>query len=270
MLDVPPLENLIMPQLTIRIIRQCAMAVCGASLAGMVYAQTDEIQVYDASIAEEGKLSFDLHNNFTPAGRKASDMAHGIVPNHALNGTAEFGYGVTDWFEAGLYLPVYSIRADGRAEVDSAKLRALFVSPDAAHREVFYGVNFELSYNAFHWEPTRLSGEIRPIIGTHLGAWDVIFNPIIDSGFQGAKHLDFAPAGRIAYNLSPVWSLALEHYADFGQFSALAPLQNQAQTLFGVVDYKADGAGSVEFGVGHGLTQASDDVVLKLILGFEL
>jgi hypothetical protein len=36
----------------------------------VAFAQTDEIQVYDAAIAETGKFNLMLHNNFTPDGRK--------------------------------------------------------------------------------------------------------------------------------------------------------------------------------------------------------
>jgi len=232
-------------------------------------AQTDEIQVYDATIADEGQFEVEFHNNFTPDGRKTADHPGGVVPNHAWNGVPEFSYGVTEWFEAGLYLPVYTITKDGRAELDSAKIRGLFVTPYAAQRTFFYGVNFELSYNGLHWERTRLSGEVRPIAGLHLGDWDLIVNPIVDTDFKGVGRLDFAPAERVAYNFSPVWAVAVEHYADFGQFADLDSVPNQSQTLFGVVDYKQEDQFNVEFGVGHGFTHASDDVVLKLMIGLD-
>jgi hypothetical protein len=238
-------------------------------LAVASHAQTDEIQVYDGTIADEGQFEVEFHNNYTPIGRKSADYPHGVVPDHALNGVPEFSYGVTEWFEAGLYLPVYTITRDGRAELDSTKIRALFVSPWAAQRTFFYGVNFELSYNAAHWEPTRLSGEIRPIAGLHLGSWDLIVNPIIDTDFRGVGHLDFAPAERVAYNLSPAWAVALEHYADLGQVAGFQSLQNQAQSLFATADYKQEDVWSVEFGVGHGLTHASDDLVFKLMIGLD-
>ena len=46
-------------------------------------AQTDEIQVYDAAIADKGKFNLMLHNNFTPDGRKEADFPGGIIPNHS-------------------------------------------------------------------------------------------------------------------------------------------------------------------------------------------
>jgi hypothetical protein len=74
----------------------------------MSLAQTDEIQVYDAEIAEKGKINLMLHNNFTPNGHKTPAFPGGIVSNRAFVGVSEWAYGVTDWFEAGLYLPLYS------------------------------------------------------------------------------------------------------------------------------------------------------------------
>src|SRR5579862_1983333 len=76
-------------------------------------AQTDEIQVYDAEIAAPGVLNLTLHNNFTPSGQLAPAESGGVIPNHSLNGVAEWAYGVAPWFEAGLYFPLYSITGDG-------------------------------------------------------------------------------------------------------------------------------------------------------------
>jgi hypothetical protein len=154
--------------------------------------------------------------------------------------------------------------ADSRL-IDGAKLRAEFVVPHAAERAFFYGVNFELSFNAHYWEPTRNSGEIRPIIGGRIGPIDLITNPIVDTSFQGLGSLDFAPASRVAYNLSESWAVAVEHYADFGPLRHLAPPSQQYQALFAVIDYRGEPL-SVEFGIGHGFTSASDPLILKLIL----
>jgi hypothetical protein len=50
--------------------------------------------------------------------------------------------------------------------------------------------------------------------------------------------------------------------------SEFAPLKQEAQTLFLVVDYNGD-PNSVEFGIGHGFTDASDSLVLKLMITHE-
>jgi hypothetical protein len=245
------------------------LPVCLLGATSATYAQTDEIQVYNAEISAPGQLNLTWHNNFTPSGRMAPQFPGGIVPNHALNGVPEWAYGVTGWFEAGLYLPVYTRTEDGALLFDSAKLRALFVVPDAHDRLFFYGVNFELSYNTPHWEPSRFSGEIRPIIGWHLGRYDLIVNPILDTDFNGLAKLDFAPAVRAAYNVNRKLAFALEEYADFGPLDHFRSSPVQQHTLFAVLDYGSSSNG-LELGIGKGLTRASDSTVLKLMLMHDL
>src|SRR5579871_283522 len=162
------------------------------------HAQTDEIQVYDAAIAEPGVINLMLHNNFTPDGLKTPAFPGGLIPDKSYNGVAEWAYGVTDWFEAGLYLPLYSISKDRGATINGGKIRLLFVSPHASNRNFVYGVNFEFSYNSGHWDPRRYTSEIRPIIGWHLHPVDIIINPIVDTNYTGGlKNLEFVPAVRV-------------------------------------------------------------------------
>ena len=238
-------------------------ALCSCS--GAVWAQTDEIQVYDAEITAQGKFNLTWHNNFTPSGRTEPAFPGGVVPDHALNGVPEWAYGVTPWFEAGLYLPIYTLTRDGELLFDAAKLRALFVVPDAHDRTFFYGINFELSYNTPHWDPSRFAGEMRGIVGVHLGRFDLIVNPIVDTDFNGLGNLEFVPAVRAAWNTGGKLAFALEEYADFGPLNHFKPTAQQSQTLFAVLDYGSASHG-LEFGIGRGLTPASDRWVLKLML----
>jgi hypothetical protein len=232
-------------------------------------AQTDEIQVYDAEIAPTGAFNLTLHNNYTPIGRTTPDFQGGIVPNETLNGVPEWAYGVTHWFEAGLYLPLYSVASNLGPVLNGFKVRTLFVSPNAADRTFFYGINFEFSYNARHWDPNRYTSEIRPIVGWRSGRLDLIFNPILDNSYKGISRLDFAPATRIAWNLSEQWAVAAEEYDDFGPLRGFYAAGAQSHQLFAVADWKGD-AVSVEGGIGFGLTPATDDLVLKLILSKDL
>jgi hypothetical protein len=237
--------------------------------ASTAFAQTDEIQVYDGSIAAPGVVNLTLHNNFTPDGRKTPAFPGAIVSDHSLNGVPEWAYGVTDWFEAGLYLPIYSIDKYQGAKFDGAKLRALFVAPHNADRTFLYGVNFEFSANEKQWDPKLFTSEIRPIIGWHLHPIDIIINPILDTSYNGFKNLDFAPSERLAYNFSKTWALAAEEYADYGPLRRFQPTSGQTHQLYGVLD-RTSKAVDVEAGVGFGLTNATDRLTLKLILSRDL
>jgi hypothetical protein len=235
----------------------------------MLRAQTDEIQVYDGTLADQGKFNLTWHNNFTPIGSNTPAFPGALVADKSFNGVPEWAWGVTHWFEAGLYMPLYSVGKDGNGGLDGFKLRALFAVPHADDRTFFYGANFEFSVNAKHWDEHRFTSEVRPIVGWHLQSWDLIINPILDTAYDGLKNLDFAPASRVAYNFSKKWAVAAEEYADYGPLHALYPASEQVHQLYGVINH-ATKLFEIEAGVGVGLTDATDKLTLKLILSRDL
>ncbi len=233
-------------------------------------AQTDEIQVYDASIAPVGKFNLTLHNNYIADGLQTPAFPGAVVPDHSWNGTAEWAYGAKAWLELGLYLPLYSVSQHRGATINGAKLRFLFVSPHAAQRKFFYGMNFEFSYNASWWDRRRATSEIRPIVGVHLGRVDLIYNPILDNSYTGGPlGLDFAPCGRIAYHFSSRWALAAEEYDDFGTLRHPLAAGQQFHQLWSVVDFSSKLV-DIETGIGFGLNAATDPVTLKLMFSRDL
>src|ERR1700690_1328333 len=233
------------------------------------WAQTDEIQVYDAAIAPTGTFNLTVHNNFTPSGSEVPAFPGGIVPDKSLNGAAEWAYGVAPWFEAGLYLPLYSITRNQGVVYNGFKLRALFVTPEGDKGDFFYGVNFEFSFNTAHWDQRTYTSEIRPIVGAHVGRFDFIFNPIVDNSWNGAANLEFVPETRVAMAITQKYKIALEEYDDFGRVSHFLPASKQTHQLFGVLDVNTKWL-NIETGVGRGLTSATDRWVLKLILSKDL
>jgi hypothetical protein len=242
------------------------------SVPATALAQTDEIQVYDGSLAPVGTLNLTVHNNFTPDGLKDPAFPGAVVSDKSLNGVPEWALGVTRWFEAGLYMPLYSIgKKDGStsAMLNGFKLRALFAVPKAEDRTFFYGANFEFSVNARHWDTSRITSEVRPIVGWHLHPVDIIINPILDTAYDGFKNLDFAPSSRVAYNLSDEWAVAAEEYADYGPIHHFSPVGQQGHQLYAVVDHSSKVL-EWEAGVGVGLTDGSDKLTLKLIVSKDL
>jgi hypothetical protein len=226
---------------------------------------TDEIQVYNAAIAAVGQFTIQQHLNYTASGLKDPPFPGGLVSNHALNGTPEFAYGVTDWWELGLYLP-FAVQ-DQQFLSNGFKVRTLFVSPNADQRNFFYGINFELGNTTPKFAQTRFTLEVRPIIGIRNADYEFIVNPIVDAGFGKFGQLDFAPAVRVARKLDKDLFVGLEYYADFGEIGNFPKLADQQHQLFAVTDFKV-GDIDVDFGVGFGLTPASDRLVIKTILGY--
>jgi hypothetical protein len=250
-----------------------ALAVVVLGLFGrpaVSLAQTDEIQVYDASIADQGKFNLMIHDNFTPKGRATPAFPDAVISNHALVGVAEWAYGVRPWFEQGLYMPLYSFSSNRGGSINGFKIRELFVLPHADDHTFFYGVNFEFSVNARYWDTRRITSEVRPIVGLHLHPVDIIVNPIVDTNYTGGfKNLEFVPSMRIAYNLNSNWAVATEEYADVGPLRQFLPGGEQSHQIWGVFDHTSKKL-NIEAGFGVGVTAASDKLTLKLMLSRDL
>jgi len=250
------------------------IGLCLLAMPAVMAAQTDEIQVYDGEIAPVGIFNLMIHNNFTPEGRTVPDYPGAIVADHSYQVTAEWAYGVTPWFEQGLYLPVSSPYSENYGSTyNGFKIRELFARPNAHEHTFFYAANFEFSVNQSYWEPRKISSEIRPIVGLHLHPWDFIYNPIVDTDYTGGPgNLQYNPSGRVAYNFNDRWALAAEEYDGFGPLHGFLPLAQQFHEVWLTTDYTGSKLGgvAVESGVGYGLTGASDKWTLKLMVSRNL
>ena len=226
----------------------------------------DEIQVYNGDIAEVGQWTYEQHLNFAAIGQTQPEFPHGFTSNHTLQGTPEFAYGITNWWEAGFYLP-FAVSSTGDLLSNGAKIRSLFAVPDASKRDFFYGVNFELGYEMPQFAPRPWAMEIRPTIGIRNKEWEFIVNPIVDISFGTGGEADFAPAARLARNLGQDRFIGLEYYSDFGKVGNFLPLPQQSQQLYAVTDFKVKQI-DIELGVGYGFTPGSDRLIFKAIIGY--
>lgn len=252
---------------TFRVRSHCFAAIVFAASAGSANA-VDEIQVYNAEIAKVGQWTLQHHFNYAINGRKEPDVPVGFIPHRALNGTPELAYGVTDWYELGLYVP-YAVDQNGQFLSNGAKIRHLFVSPNADKRDFFYGINFEFSYSMPRFSETKWNVEIRPIMGIRRGDYEFIVNPIVDLGIGREGDVEFLPAARFARKFGDDFALGVEYYSALGPFGGFLPFNEQQHNIYAVVDFKA-GRFDVNAGLGYGLTGGSDRLMAKMILSMEL
>jgi hypothetical protein len=222
------------------------------------FAQTDEIQVYDGGLAPVGTFNLTLHNNFVAKGLTTPAFPGAVVADKSWNGVPEWALGVTPWFEAGLYLPLYSHDETSGFGLDGFKLRALFAVPHADDRRFFYGANFEFSINAHRWDTTRFTSEIRPIIGWHLAPVDIIVNPIVDTAYDGFGNPSSCPAARIAYNFRSGWALLWQKNTRTLAGSTTSRRRtSRCSTVVRGGGSQLEGL-EIEAGVGVGLTDVTD------------
>src|ERR1700692_4994908 len=101
----------------------CVVALVAAFARAPAFAADqvhDEIQVYNAEIAEVGQWTYQQHLNYAPVGQTQPEVPGGFSSNRSLQGTPEFAYGITDWGEAGFYLP-FAGTGSGQVPLGGAK-----------------------------------------------------------------------------------------------------------------------------------------------------
>ena len=244
-------------------------ALLGASRAAYA-GDPYEIQVYDGTANAPGVPGLELHLNDWATGQHEA-----APPEAALHGqfhaTLEPSLGITRFWELGAYLQGAVRTDDGITEYAGTKLRSKFVTPEGWDAHWRLGVNFELSYLPSTYDHDQWGSEMRPIVAWHDDDWLFALNPILDQSLAGSdarQGPSFQPALKVARAIGPV-ALGIDYYATLGPLSAIVPWQEQEQQLFEVLDLLAVDHFELNAGVGEGLTQATDGLVLKLILGYE-
>ena len=242
--------------------------VClGAIFCPPALAAPDEIQVYLDDINAPGKTGIELHLNYVPKGRDTPDYPGEIPPNHVFRATPEFSIGLRPNWDVGLYLPT-EVAPGGDAYLDGVRLRLKYLAPVEAARPLFYGANVEVGYVPIRVSQDRYAAELRGILGYRGGPWLFAVNPILGwalSGPDKSSTPDLKLNFKIAREFNSEWSFGIETYSGFGPINDIASSSQQDHVFYVAADFERKDFG-VNFGIGRGLTDASDDRVIKAIL----
>lgn len=228
-----------------------------------------EIQVYDGTADEPGNAGLELHLNHW---RGSQPGAAPVLPlDRQTHVTLEPSIGVLPYLELGAYLQS-ALLADGSFDFAGAKLRVKLVTPEGWDEHWRLGANVELAGVRAKFESGRWGGEIRPIVAWRSRWLLVAMNPILELDLSSAGWREgpaFAPSVQVLFAVPDVVGLGAEYYTELGP---LAHLGRDASTqyLFGVAQLLANAGWELNLGVGFGLTDASERVIFKAILGHAL
>jgi len=232
-------------------------------------ALTDEIQVYTDDLEKPGARGIELHVNTTPSGRSTPDYPGEVTPWHSLRVTPEISWGLGHDADWGVYLP-FVRSAGGDFDFAGPKLRLKWL-PLHPVDGLFAGVNGELAYVREKFVRARKTLEIRPILGWRGEPWLFAVNPTIGMDLAGEDNgvAGFHPSFKLARETGGKRALGIEYYADFGRLSHFSPRAEQEHALYLVLDAEPGGSlPGLNFGVGRGLTGATDRWTIKAILSF--
>ena len=229
----------------------------------------DEIQVYTDDLDAKGESGVEIHINTTPSGRSTPNYPGDVPPYHGVRLTPEFSWGLGHDFDWGLYLPS-TTDADWNYHFGGAKLRVKWMPMRGKEGESswYFGINNELSDLNKPFSDSRWNDEVRVIGGYHGAGWLVGFNPIFEwglsPGFGGSP--DLTLAWKAVHDVVPGFAFGAEYYQDTGTTANRLPHDQQNRTLYAIMEVERK-AWSLNFGVGHGLTPATDDWTVKAIVG---
>jgi Putative MetA-pathway of phenol degradation len=228
-----------------------------------------EIQVYGADLVDPGHTMVELHSNFTIDGSKLT--INGLYPtNHAEHETIEITHGFTDYFECGFYI-FTSINSGHGWQWVGDHIRPRFSVPAKWHWPVGASISNEIGYQRRQYSPDTWTWEIRPIVDQKVGKWYWSLNPTLDRAFHGPdvnQAVVFSPNFKFSYDFTPKIAGGIEYYGSVGPVTGFDPVYQQQHQIFPAVDLNLAPQWEINFGLGVGVTGATDHLIAKFILGY--
>ena len=228
-----------------------------------------EIQVYGAETVAAGKTMVELHSNYTIDGQK--ETINGVLPsNHAFHETLEITHGFTPWFETGFYV-FSSIQPHEGWEWVGDHIRPRVRVPEDWGWPVGLSLSAEVGYQQPSFSEDTWTLELRPIVDKQWHRWYFAFNPALEKSLHGLNSSagwGFSPSAKISFDVTKVVAAGVEYYASLGPIGHISSWEEQQQQIFPTIDLNLSPDWEFNFGVGFGLTRSTDNLLVKLILGY--
>lgn len=245
---------------------KCFLLPLALFVSILACAQADnEIQVYASPTIQQKWTIFELHSNYTFRGAK-------FIANPAAarwqNETLEITHGVAKNVELGFYtFTAFSPTGDFQYLGNQIRPRVTvpleWSWPFGASLSFEFGFFRPDKFMPFNWQ-----GEVRPIIDKIWGNFYLAFNPNIDFVFTGPdKGAGISPQLKSVYTINNIYGLGFEYYSGLGSFSRLLPLNLQEHLLGPAIDLYFHPKWEVNAGFLFGLSESSNQRVIKLLLG---
>jgi hypothetical protein len=186
-----------------------------------------------------------------------------------MHETLEITHGFTDWFETGFYV-FSTIQPDGGWQWVGDHLRPRVAIPEKWHWPVGLSLSQEVGYTRAKFSGDTWTYELRPIIDKKIGPWYLAFNPTFDRSLHGpsvSKGWEFSPNVKISYDITPKIAGGVEYYGTTGPATEFDPIREQQHQIFPTIDLNVSPKWEFNFGVGWGLTPATDHLIVKCIIG---
>jgi hypothetical protein len=243
------------------------LAVLLASIPLAAVAAPEEVQVYRDEVTPLHRFEVEVNQSYVASGPLEDIGPIGQVGLYRL--TPELNWGFAPNWEVGSL--VETTLRDGAFDAHGIKAHVRWISPRPEGRPWYIGFNGELGWSDRHLEEKPWTLELRAIAGWEGRRWVLAVNPTIETAAdgRGGEPVAFEMQSKIGYRLSEKWLLGVESYNAFGPIAEIERLDRESQIVYATADTEWRGL-DLNFGVGKGLTRASDGWALKAVVGIPL
>jgi hypothetical protein len=143
--------------------------------------------------------------------------------------------------------------------------------PERYHLPVGLSISNEIGWQRPNFSLDTWTWEMRPIVDKKIDKWYLCFNPTLDRSLHGPeakRGFEFSPNAKFSYDVTKKVALGMEYYGSDGPVTGFDPLRDQQQQFLPALDVDFGKNWEFNFGVGVGVTQATDHLLVKAILGY--
>jgi len=250
-----------------------AQMALGASLLALAtlrpaLAADDEIMVTDGDLAKVQRPELEVHVNFS-RGSNQSPGEGVFAPNDVLRVTPELSIGLSEHWDAGLYVPTSWVSGYG-LYYDGIKARAKYINtrPLADDAHWYYGVQFEVADLNPGVSPDRTSVEVKAIGGVEVGVWEAALNVVEQHDVPDHDLISpgYAVNAKLVRNLANGMAVGFEQYITWSSTALEEPIREIDKLSFLTLQWKVRDW-SLHLGIGHGWSNSPDRTIVKLVVG---
>ena len=242
------------------------LLVLAILISSNLYAQADnEIQVYASPTIQHNWTIFELHSNYT---FKGSKLLTDPKQARRVNETIEITHGFGKNFEIGFYT-FTGFDPSGKFQYLGNQLRPRVTVPESWKWKVGASLSLEFGFFrpddsvSFYWQ-----GELRPILDKTFENWYFAINPNIDFVLSGDdKGVGISPQIKTVYTINDKVGIGFEYYSGLGSFKKILPLNQQEHLIGPMIDLYLHPMWELNGGFLFGLTENSNQRVLKILIG---
>jgi hypothetical protein len=227
-----------------------------------------EIQIYTTQTEPYQHLTAELHSNSVTTA--TGSLAKQNLRPYEIHETLEASYGLLDHLELGQYLCTGKL-SNGEYEYAGSRTKLHTGIGDPERWPVALGLNLELDYMRRQAEENPLSLEVRAILEKRFGPLWITGNFVFERPFSGPgthRGVYFLPSGFVSYDLTRWLTPSIEYYADMGPIRSIPGAQLQQHFIVPTINLHLAPRLELNFGVGLGVTEASNGAFLKSIIGW--